>query len=139
MSYRANEKVKVCICVYKIPWYSPGCFLGLYFWMTFLCIRISLGCFLQGEGGVARQNTPFPHPSQKMRSQDDFSRYLLKQQAEAFFDPDGCITWTCSGRAGFMLLHLHLSASRGEAPARCLRCLLAQPPPAASGRQTVGR
>lgn len=81
----------------------------------------------------AGRNTPFPHPSQKMRRWDDFLRYLLKQQAEAFFDPDGCVKWTCSGGAGFTFLHLHLLAGGGgEAPAH-----RPQPLPAASGCQMV--
>lgn len=83
------------------------------------------------------RNTPFPHPSWKMGCWDDFSQYLLKQQAGAFFNPDGYVKWTSGGRAGFMLLHLHLSAGGGEAPARRPRCLPARPPPAASGRQMV--
>lgn len=60
---------------------------------------------------------------QKMRCWDDFSQYLLKPQAEAFFSPDGCIKWTCCGGAGFMLSHLHLRAGGGEAQlAACTAC-----------------
>lgn len=67
---------------------------------------------------------------QKMRSWDDCSWYLLKPQAEAFFNSDGCIKRTCSGGVGFMLFHLHLSAGGGEAEPclHCLHCLPAPPP-----------
>lgn len=72
-----------------------------------------------------------------MRRWDDFLWYLLKQQAEAFFVPNGCMKWSCSGRAGFMLLHLHLVTGGGEAPGCCLCCLPVQLTPAACGCQMV--
>lgn len=87
--------------------------------------------------GWPSRNPPFPHPSQKRRCWDDFLWYLLKQQAEVFFHPDGCIKWTCSGLACFMLLHLHLSPGQGEAPAHCLCCLHGQRPLPAPEHQMV--
>lgn len=72
-----------------------------------------------------------------MRCSDDFLWYLLKQQAEAFFVPNGCMKWSCSGRAGFMLLHLHLLTGGGEEPGCCLCCLPVQHTLAACGCQMV--
>lgn len=66
---------------------------------------------------------------QKMRSWDDFSRYLLKPQEEAFFNSDGRIKRACSGGVGVKLLHLHLSAGGGEAgPAARAACRRLCPP-----------
>lgn len=116
VSYRDSEKVKACLIKHPaIPrGVSCSCASG---WHS-CAYEQHLDAFCREKVEWPDRNTPFPHPSQKMRCWDDFLQYFLKQQAEAFFDPDGYIKRTCFGRAGFMLLHLHLSAGGGgEAPA----------------------